>query len=397
MFRLKLSRNIIQLLLVFFYLILNRPGNFLLIPAAGCLLYTVFIFIQKKRRAVGLLSSIGSEAADSLFICLMLILSDPLWIIPVLGTRLLELHRSPENRYRKFHTVILSGSAMAGSFRTFFLYGELSSLIILLSFLFMLFLAIAFFNSADLEEKKEKAYLERLLESKNKLLSTLTHELRTPLAVIKTSTEILLEERSGPVNDTQRKFLDSSLENTHRLTQLVENILAHVKVEYAWFRMDRRRLDIRPLIRKVYQDILPYLESRNLKLRYNYPGLLSKTLADGKWIQQVLINLIHNSAKHMDPGGVIDVSVKENEQCIVVSVADTGSGIKYKDIPSIFDEYFQGDTPMDPQSDGAGLGLTIVKDIIERHGGKVYASSLPNSGTTVSFTLPVSKGGSNEA
>lgn len=226
------------------------------------------------------------------------------------------------------------------------------------------------------------------IDGKNKLLSTLSHELRTPLAVIKTSTEILLEERPGKINLTQKKFLTSVLDNTMRMVRFVDTILASIKVEYAWFRMKRKPMDVRIVIKKVCTDMLPFISSRDQELKYTYPNLLSRTIADENWIQQVLINLIHNASKHIGKNGRIIISVTENEQCVVVSVTDDGSGIVNLEKPKIFSEFYQGSESGDENIDGVGLGLSIVKNVIEKHNGKVYVGSVAGLGTTLSFTLP---------
>lgn len=226
------------------------------------------------------------------------------------------------------------------------------------------------------------------IDGKNKLLSTLSHELRTPLAVIKTSTEIILEERPGEINTTQKRFLTAVLDNTMRMVRFVDTILASIKVEYAWFRMNKKSMDIRTVIKKVCNDLLPFISSRDQELKYTYPNLISRTIADENWIQQVLINLIHNASKHVGKNGRIIISVMENEQCIVVSVSDDGSGIVNQEKPKIFSEFYQGSETEDENMDGAGLGLSIVKDVIEKHNGKVYVGSVAGLGTTLSFTLP---------
>ena len=231
------------------------------------------------------------------------------------------------------------------------------------------------------------------IDGKNKLLSTLAHELRTPLAVIKTSTEIILEERPGKINPTQKRFLTSTLDNTMRMVHFVDTILASIKVEYAWFRMNRKPMDVRIVIKKVCTDLSPFIDSLEQELKYTYPNLLSRTIADENWIQQVLINLIHNASKHVGKDGRIIISVTENEQCIVVSVSDDGSGIVNQEKPKIFSDFYQGRETEDENMDGAGLGLSIVKNVIEKHNGKVYVGSVAGLGTTLSFTLP-KEGGS---
>ena len=249
-----------------------------------------------------------------------------------------------------------------------------------------------FLNKLSIETKAElNAEVEaqqKQIDGKNKLLSTLSHELRTPLAVIKTSTEIILEERPGKINTTQKRFLTAVLENTMRMVRFVDTILASIKVEYAWFRMNKNPMDIRTVIKKVCTDMLPFIDSRDQELKYTYPNLISKTIADENWIQQVLINLIHNASKHVGKNGRIIISVTENEQCIVVSVSDDGSGIINQEKPKIFSEFYQGSESEDENMDGAGLGLSIVKNVIEKHNGKVYVGSVAGLGTTLSFTLP---------
>lgn len=120
--------------------------------------------------------------------------------------------------------------------------------------------------------------------------------------MIKTSSEILLEERPGPLNSIQVRFLTAVRDNTARMTSLVDSILASIRVEYAWFRMKKKKRDIRPIIKKVCNDLEPFIKSRNQTIKYTYPSLLTKTVIDDNWIQQVLINLIHNASKHVGEG-----------------------------------------------------------------------------------------------
>ncbi len=243
----------------------------------------------------------------------------------------------------------------------------------------------------ELELTAEIDAQQKQIDGKNKLLSTLSHELRTPLAVIKTSSEILLEERPGNVNPTQQRFLKAIQDNSIRMSRFIDSILASIKVEYAWFRMKKKEKDIRTVIKKVCNDLGPFIQSRNQTIKYTYPNLLSKTVIDENWIQQVLINLIHNASKHVEKNGRILVSVNENEQCVVVSVSDDGSGIINEDKPKVFSEFYQGkeqDGAVEEAFDGVGLGLSIVKNVIEKHGGNVYMGSVSGMGTTISFTIP---------
>ncbi len=265
------------------------------------------------------------------------------------------------------------------------------ALVLIIPVILLSYLLFRSVQESEAELNAEINARQAQIDGKNKLLSTLAHELRTPLAVIKTSSEILLEERPGEINPTQRRFLKAVQDNTLRMVRFADSILASIKVEYAWFRMKKREKDIRPVIKKVCGDLEPFIQSRNQTLKYNYPSLLSKTIIDDNWIQQVLINLIHNASKHVGDGGRIVISVNENEQCVVVSVSDDGSGIVNNDKPKIFSEFYQGKDNSEISEenfDGVGLGLSIVKNVIEKHGGNVYMGSVSGVGTTLSFTLP---------
>lgn len=269
-----------------------------------------------------------------------------------------------------------------------FLGSGIDTFVVLVPVILLSFLLYKLKNETEIELKTEIDAQQTQIDGKNKLLSTLSHELRTPLAVIKTSTEIILEERPGEINTTQKRFLTAVLDNTMRLVRFVDTILASIKVEYAWFRMNKKPMDIRTVIKKVCNDLLPFISSRDQTLKYTYPNLISRTIADENWIQQVLINLIHNASKHVGKNGRIIISVTENEQCIVVSVSDDGSGIVNQEKPKIFSEFYQGSESEDENMDGVGLGLSIVKNVIEKHDGKVYVGSVAGLGTTLSFTLP---------
>ena len=290
----------------------------------------------------------------------------------------------------QFKTAVIVNSCLIVVFVVFqlILGTDLKSLVVIIPSVFISYILDKISKETELDMKAEIEAQQTQIDGKNKLLSTLSHELRTPLAVIKTSTEIILEERPGVINKTQKQFLTAVLDNTMRMVRFVDTILASIKVEFAWFRMNKKPMDIRTVIKKVCSDLSPFISSRDQTLKYTYPNLISRTIADENWIQQVLINLIHNASKHVGAKGRIIISVTENEQCVVVSVSDDGSGIINQDKPRIFSEFYQGSEIEDENMEGVGLGLSIVKNVIEKHNGKVYVGSVAGLGTTLSFTLP---------
>lgn len=243
----------------------------------------------------------------------------------------------------------------------------------------------------ELRHREETARTEQLhasLASKEAVLSTLAHEIRTPLTVITTTAEIMQEGRTGALEPRQKDFLQSIISSARRMTAFSETILASIKVESAWFSVQLQPVDLRAIIKDVVKHMTPFLEEKGQNMRYTFPKLISRPLADRQWIHQVLVNLVHNASKHLNSGGSIIIALNENEQCVVVSVSDNGSGIRTAERIRVFEDYFQGDKYSESRLEGSGLGLAIVKRVVEKHNGTVYFSSVKDQGTTVSFTMP---------
>ena len=240
-----------------------------------------------------------------------------------------------------------------------------------------------------LAESRERArwQLTRLREEgkrKSELLSTLSHELHTPLTMIKGAVDLLLEGRPGPMNGAQVTFLQTISQNCERLIRLVEELLAQARAEAGWVEIRPELIDVREPVKKTIRDIHPLVAQKRQGIRLDYPQVLPRVMADEAWIQQVMTNLICNASKYTSEGGNIFVSVIENQQCVLVSVTDDGAGMSQAERERLFEPFFRGDHTQR----GTGLGLTIIKHIIEMHGGKVYVDTTLGRGTTFLFTLP---------
>ena len=236
----------------------------------------------------------------------------------------------------------------------------------------------------DIDKLRE---FKKRIRSRDSILSALSHELRTPLTMIKSSGEILIEERPGKVNEVQKTFLKTIVRNTIRLIEITENILARIKVETTWLKLKLAPLDIRTIVRDVISQMNPMLKQEKKEIRLTHPKLIATVMADENWIAQVMINLIHNSKKNIGPNGRILVNIKENEQFVVVSVSDDGEGIEDKDKEHVYNEFYSKNGKSHGEAEGIGMGLAIVKFVIERHHGKIYMGSIAGLGTIFSFAL----------
>ena len=394
MYDLQLAKAFLQLMNMGVVLLFT-PAPSLLWISGFYALYLILLLIvrisSRRNDALPLLFSI-----DVLFSPLLFLLLPQGYMLPYLAAQLLLLNTMRGSglgeKLRIFLTLFLLILSPAGALISALFRDGLSLFLAALPVWPLYALILYKLGKKGREKHRDYEYMKSLVDSKNRILSTLTHELRTPLAVIKTSTELVLEERPGAINDTQKTLLSSTLENTNKLNALVENILSQVKVEFSWFSMSRKTLDLKELIRKTAMDIRPFLKTHRQELKFSYPPLLSKISGDERWLQQVLLNLIHNASKNSLEGSTLAIDVHENEEAVVVSVHDQGQGIADHEISHVFNEFYQSRDPSRDLSEGAGLGLTIVKNIIEKHGGRVYISSRPGGGTSVSFTLPPKKG-----
>ena len=177
------------------------------------------------------------------------------------------------------------------------------------------------------------------------------------------------------------------LGNTKRLIALVEDTLARSKIEETWMSLNLKTGDLHGLIKRTVEEMKIMVEMKKQSIKYLHSGLVSEALFDEKWIEQALINLIHNASKHMNRGDTIFVGLQENDFYHVIKVSDNGQGIRDKEMGKIFTEYYQSGKPTDSLVDGIGLGLAIVRQVAQAHGGKLYVTSTEGYGTMVVITL----------
>ncbi len=226
-------------------------------------------------------------------------------------------------------------------------------------------------------------------EIKNRFVSNVTHELRTPLVAMQKAATILLSGSAGPLTDTQTNFLNIVSRNVGHLSRLVEDLLDIAKIESGKmkFKIAPARLD--KLIHDVCETLEPWTKSKEIHLAREADRNLPDIPMDTDKITQVLNNLIGNAVKFTPQGGHITVKSAWHTDGtkVQVSVTDTGTGIAPDHLPKLFGRFEQfGDSQ---GISGTGLGLSIAKEIVERHGGEISVTSELKKGSTFTFTLPI--------
>lgn len=230
--------------------------------------------------------------------------------------------------------------------------------------------------------------LERAREAdkvKSQLLSTVSHELRTPLATIKGHTSVLVDHLESVTPEMLREALADIEEESDKLTELIGNLLEMSRIEAGVLLIQVQALDLLDVVRSTVEAAQVRIPDRRIVLEAP-TGRLSVS-ADARRVQQILDNLMNNAAKYSETGKPIVVSVTPDEDGAVVSVRDEGPGIPTKHLGHIFDRFYQVGTDKD-RTHGIGLGLAICRGLVEAHGGRIWADSVPGQGSTFSFSLP---------
>ncbi|MBI5883155.1 MAG: HAMP domain-containing histidine kinase [Elusimicrobia bacterium] len=237
--------------------------------------------------------------------------------------------------------------------------------------------------------------LEKLDEMKKDFVSSVTHELKSPLAAIDSTLELILHE-SKKERDPSKWLEDVAAIRNHtgRLSRFVTDLLDLAKIEKGAFSIQRADLDVAETAREVTAFLSPLADKNGVSLRGPKDGAgLPRAFADSERVRQVFINLVSNALKFTPKGGTVSVEIAKSDNRLLCSVSDTGIGIKPEDLGRIFDKFEQvreaRSAAQGPK--GTGLGLSICKAIVEAHDGRIWAESEPGKGSKFCFTLPGGK------
>ncbi|RKY41139.1 MAG: hypothetical protein DRP85_07060 [Candidatus Makaraimicrobium thalassicum] len=239
------------------------------------------------------------------------------------------------------------------------------------------------------ERKNAEKKIQETMEIKSEFVSLVSHELRTPLTSIKEGISIVLSGIAGKLGGDQKKFLDIAKRNVDRLARLINDVLDFQKLEAGRVEFNMAENDINELVEEVYSAMLPLTDDKGLDFAVRTGDDLPRAKFDKDKITQVLTNIVSNAVKFTEKGGITVATAMEDAGAIRVSVKDTGPGVRLKDISRLFHKFEQLARGGDRITGGSGLGLAISREIIEKHGGKIWAESEVGKGTTFHFILPL--------
>jgi signal transduction histidine kinase len=242
----------------------------------------------------------------------------------------------------------------------------------------------------SIQEANER--LKQLDKLKDEFVSLASHELRTPMTVIKSYLWMLLYNKKRPLDPKDKMYLERAYGSVERLIKLVNDMLNVSRIESGRLKLEMKDLDIVNLVTTVCSELMPRAQELGLKMYLDKPSTPVKKLnGDSDRIEQILINFIGNSLKFTPPGGSITVTLKAREKDVLIIIKDTGRGIKKEDMHKLFQKFGMiGSAYLQKsQNQGSGLGLYLSKSLIELHGGRVHVESAgENKGALFSFNLP---------
>lgn len=225
-------------------------------------------------------------------------------------------------------------------------------------------------------------------QAKTEFVSLASHQLRSPLSSISWYSEMLLTGDAGKVNKEQRDYLEEIATANRRMTDLVDTLLDVSRLEFGTFMVEPKETSLKEVTRDVVDELKPSIISKKLNLEQSYQDHLPHVRADPKLTRIIIQNLLSNAVKYTPVGGGVKLEATFDQKEFLFSVIDTGLGIPKNQQPKIFTKLFRADNVRQKDSEGTGLGLYIVKSILDHVGGKVWFKSVENKGTTFFVSLP---------
>jgi len=254
-----------------------------------------------------------------------------------------------------------------------------------------------FVKLRDFATQLEKANqeLKRIDEMKSEFVSVASHELRTPLAAIKNAVQLILQGKTGEINENQKNFLSMADRNISRLTNILNDLLNLSRIESGKIDLNFEELDPRTLIEFILSSLKPQADGKSLQLSIEIQRELPAVYGDREKVEQILTNLVGNAIKFTPEGGEITVSAlpsPRGRNKLAISVRDSGIGISEDQFEKIFEKFHQVEGSLHRSVSGTGLGLAITKGLVEAHHGEIWVESQIGKGSTFTFTLSISEG-----
>ncbi|HMK48536.1 MAG TPA: HAMP domain-containing sensor histidine kinase [Thermodesulfovibrionales bacterium] len=225
--------------------------------------------------------------------------------------------------------------------------------------------------------------------NRNGAVCMFIHDMKNPVMTAGTSVSRLLSEKMGSLTDRQKDYLGLVKNSLSKLETLLTQFMDFLKIDSRECKPVFHSIDMASAVSRNIDGMKINAEKKRLNISFDCPELMAPVSADLMMINRIITNLLDNAIKYTDPGGKISVKVSETDDSVAVRIMDTGAGIPPQHLSRIFEPFYRGQN----DSEGSGLGLSIVKTMVEAHGGGIWVESIPEKGSSFIFTLPKRKQG----
>lgn len=230
---------------------------------------------------------------------------------------------------------------------------------------------------------------------KTEFFANISHEFRTPLSVIHAAVQLLKLNGEGSDPKSIKGAIDKSAmtirQNINRLTRLIDNIIDITKVDTGFIQLQLRNYNIVSIVEEVTLSVASLMENKGITIEFDTDVEEKIIACDIDKIERVMLNILSNSVKFTPNGGNIYVNVKDGTEFVTISIRDTGIGIPKDKLELVFERFRQVDKSITRNHEGSGIGLSLVKSLVELHGGSVKVESSLGQGSEFLITLPVQK------
>jgi two-component system phosphate regulon sensor histidine kinase PhoR len=228
--------------------------------------------------------------------------------------------------------------------------------------------------------------LKKAAKYRQEFLADVSHELKTPIFAAQGFVHTLLDNPDEDL-EIRMKFLEKAAKSLDGLDNLVQDLLTVSQIETGAIKIERKKINLRPLIEEIFEQVEAKAKKRDVKLTLIAPAGNLQVKADTQRISQVILNLVVNAIKYGKEKGLVQVIISEKKKAYTISVVDNGPGIAEEHLHRIFERFYRVDKSRAKNSGGTGLGLSIVKHIVQAHNSKISVQSEENKGTRFEFKL----------
>ena len=240
----------------------------------------------------------------------------------------------------------------------------------------------------DLE--RANAQLEEKDQVKNEYVLRVTHDIKGHLAAVQSCLDIVLNEIVGPLNEKQKDMVGRAHRRTTKCAEFVTALLKLTRMKLTG-RFEMEQFSLRKTLLSALALVQNRAQSKSIVLHHQIDPAIDMIRGEAVLIEETITNILFNAVKYTPAGGKVAIDAKQDGTFVRVSITDTGIGVPPADLTRIFEEFYRADNARATERDGTGLGLAFAKQVVERHGGRIWAENNPASGSTFTFTLPASQ------